>query len=247
MPVFFLAPDQITGNTVSITGPLLDHLRASLRVRTGERIWTADDRRRQRYLVEVTYADRRSLRGRVIERLTAPPPSTPRILLAQALLKGERMEWVIQKATELGVTGILPLITEQTIVRPKQGRSGSRRERWQRIALEAAQQSERWEVPPVEAPRPVMEFFLDPSPVALKLILRERSRAQSLRAVSLPSSPADTIALAVGPEGGWRDEELDRAQTGGFLPVALGDRILRAETAALAALSVIQSRLGELG
>lgn len=157
------------------------------------------------------------------------------------------MEWVIQKATELGVAVILPLVTEQTIVRPKKERAGSRRERWQRIALEAAQQSERWEVPTVEAPRSALEFFSDPGPATLKLVLQERSRAQSLRAVALPSSPAETIALAVGPEGGWRDEELNRAQASGFLPVVLGDRILRAETAALAAVSVLQSRLGELG
>jgi 16S rRNA (uracil1498-N3)-methyltransferase len=246
MPVFFIDSDQITADTVTITGSLLDHLRASLRVRTGERLWAGDEHR-CRYLIEVSHIDRRMLRGRVVERRRGPAPSAPRVLLAQALLKGERMEWVIQKATELGAATIVPLVTEHTIIRLRQERAASRRERWQRIALEAAQQSERWDVPSVEAPHPATEFFADAGPATLKVILRERGPAESLRTVGLPSSPDETIALAIGPEGGWRDEELARAQAGGFLSVTLGDRILRAETATVAALSVIQSRLGELG
>lgn len=245
MPVFFLSPDQIDGDTVAITGPLLHHLSSSRRIAVGERFWAADDRR-HRYLVEVTHVDRRSLRGRIIDRRTGSPSSKPRIVLAQALLKGERMDWVIQKATELGVAAIVPLVTEQTIVRPKQERAESRRGRWQRIALEAAQQSERWDVPTIEPPRSATKFFSDPGLATLKLILRERIGAQSLRTVSLPSDPDETIVLAVGPEGGWREDELDQALAGGFLPTTLGDRIFRAETAALAALSVVQSRLGNL-
>jgi 16S rRNA (uracil1498-N3)-methyltransferase len=246
MPVFFIATDQIHDATVTVTGPLLDHLRASLRVKTGERIWVGDELRR-RCLIEVTHVDRRILRGTVVEQRTGPAPTTPRILIGQAILKGERMDWAIQKSTELGVAAIVPLVSEHTVVRPKQGRVGSQQERWQRIALEAAQQSERWDVPSIGAPANALEFFAAPGPAALKLILSEREAGQSLGSIVLPSSPADTIALAVGPEGGWRDEELARADANGFLPVTLGARILRAETAALAAVSVLQARLGELG
>ena len=246
MPVFFITAEQIYNGTVTITGELLDHLRASLRVRPGERIWTGDDRRR-RYLIEVSQVDRRTLRGTIIEQRTGSPPSTPRLLLGQSLLKGERMDWTVQKLTELGAATIVPLVSEQTVVRPKQGRVTTQQERWQRIALEAAQQSERWNVPAVEAPRQASDFFASPGPAALKLILSERSTGQALNAIPLPSLPSDTIALAVGPEGGWREEELAAARAHDFIPVSLGTRILRAETAALAAVSVIQSRLGELG
>ena len=246
MPVFFITADQIQHETVTITGELLDHLRASLRVRTGERIWTGDERRR-RYLIEVTHVDRRALQGHVVEQRTGPAPATPRLLLGQALLKGERMDWTIQKATELGVAAIIPLVSSHTVVRPKHARADSQQERWQRIAIEAAQQSERWDVPAVGSPCGVSEFFAKPDPAVLKLILSERGSGLSLRSVSLPSAPAHTIALAIGPEGGWRDEELDQAGVNGFLAVTLGARILRAETAALAALSILQSRLGELG
>ena len=246
MPVFFITSDQIQHETVTITGELLDHLRASLRVRTGERIWTGDERRR-RYLIEVTHVNRRALQGHVVEQRTGPAPATPRLLLGHALLKGERMNWTIQKATELGVAAIIPLVSSHTVVRPKHARADSQQERWQRIAIEAAQQSERWDVPAVGSPCGVSEFFAKPDPAVLKLILSERGSGLSLRSVSLPSAPAHTIALAIGPEGGWRDEELDQAGVNGFLAVTLGTRILRAETAALAALSILQSRLGELG
>jgi len=246
MPVFFISADQIHEKTVTIAGPLLDHLRASLRVRTGERIWVGVERRR-RYLIEVTDVDRRTLHGNVIEQRTGPDPTTPRLLIGQAILKGERMDWAIQKVTELGVAAIIPLVSEQTVVRPKQARVNAQQERWQRIAIEAAQQSERWDVPTIGAPCTAMEFFSTPALATLKFILSERGTGQSLGSVPLPASPAQTIALAIGPEGGWRDEELTQADTNGFLPVTLGTRILRAETAALAAVSILQTRLGELG
>ncbi len=246
MPVFFITADQVRNGTVTITGELLEHLRASLRVRTGERIWTGDEHRR-RYCIEVTHVDRRALQGRVVEQRAGPAEAAPRLLLGQALLKGERMDWTIQKATELGAAAIIPLVSSHTVVRPKRARVDSQQERWQRIAIEAAQQSERWDVPAVGAPCGVSEFFVRPDPTALKLILSERGSGQSLPSVPLPSTPAHTIALAIGPEGGWRTDELDQACANGFLSVTLGTRILRAETSALAALSVLQSRLGELG
>lgn len=246
MPVFFITTEQIQNGTVTIAGELLNHLRASLRIRAGERIWAGDEHRR-RYLVEITHMDRRILRGNVVEQRAGSAPSTARILIGQAILKGERMDWAIQKTTELGASAIIPLVTEQTVVRPKQARINAQQERWQRIALEAAQQSERWDVPTVGTPCPAMKFFSTPDLAALKLILSERETGRSLRSVALPSSPEDAIALAIGPEGGWRDEELAQAGANNFLPVTMGTRILRGETAVLAALSVLQSRLGELG
>jgi 16S rRNA (uracil1498-N3)-methyltransferase len=246
MPVFFITADQISNRTVAITGELLGHLRTSLRVRIGERIWTGDEGRR-RYLVEVTHVDRRTLRGTILEQRTGPAPAVPRLLIGQSILKGERMDWAIQKSTELGVAVIAPLVSKQTVVRPTQGRVAAQQERWQRITLEAAQQSERWDVPTVLAPRRAEEFFAAPGPAALKVILSERGSGQPLTSIALPASPVDVIAIAIGPEGGWRNEELAGARAHNFLPVTLGRRILRAETATLTALSVIQSRLGELG
>ncbi|MGH7231118.1 MAG: 16S rRNA (uracil(1498)-N(3))-methyltransferase [Nitrospiraceae bacterium] len=246
MPVFFIPPDSIRHGTVTITGPLLEHLRGSLRVQTGEEVWLGNGRR-QRYRIRVTHIDRRELRGEILEERTARVPIVPSLALGQALLKGERMEWVIQKATELGVAAIVPLVSARVITRPKAERLTPQHERSQRIALEAAQQAERWDIPLVSRPEAASDFFASRSPSSLKLILVEREGEQGLPSVALPQSAEHHIVLAVGPEGGWEQDELQRAVEAGFTPVTLGPRILRAETAAVAGISILQSRLGELG
>ncbi|WP_447972629.1 RsmE family RNA methyltransferase [Nitrospira sp. Kam-Ns4a] len=246
MPVFFIQASQVQNGAVCVTGPLLNHLRASLRIRPGEELWLGDERRR-RYRVRVTSLGRQELTGQVLEERSGPPVTWPTLLLGQCLLKGERMEWVIQKATELGAAGLVPMISSRSVVRPQPDRVAGQRERWQRIALEAAQQSERWEVPEVAAPCEAREFFLRGSRATLALILSERGPGKPLSSIALPAGPAASLAVAVGPEGGWTGEELEAAVACGFVPATLGKRILRAETAVLAALSILQSRLGELG
>ncbi|MGH7165533.1 MAG: 16S rRNA (uracil(1498)-N(3))-methyltransferase [Nitrospiraceae bacterium] len=246
MPIFFITGDQVQNGQLTIAGPLLNHLRTSLRVRVGEEIWFGDDQRR-RYHVRVTRIDRRELTGRVLDTRTEPSPLHPSITVGQALLKGDRMDWVVQKTIELGVTSLVPLVSNRVIVRPRPGRLLSQQQRWQRIVLEAAQQSERWELPTIQAPCEVEAFFVGQSSSALRLILGERGQGESLATVRLPSGPENQVTLAVGPEGGWTAEELRLALDCGFTPVTLGTRILRSETATLAALAILQSRLGELG
>jgi 16S rRNA (uracil1498-N3)-methyltransferase len=246
MPVFFISDEQIRDGCVTVTGPLLTHLRDSLRIRAGDRI-TVADRHRRRYLIEIEQLDRARLVGRVTQEERAAPPHAPQLVAGVSLLKSDRMDWGIQKATELGVHRIVPLISARAVVRPRTERIDSRLERWRRIALDAAQQAERWDVPLVEAPREAPAFFTEQPGGARKLILQERGGGESLRTVALPSGPHSTIALAIGPEGGWTPEELARAADAMFAAVTLGERILRAETAAIAALALLQSRLGELG
>lgn len=246
MPVFFITDDQIQNGLATITGPLLDHLRDSLRVRVGETI-TVTDQHRHRYVIEVQHIDRKHIRGRVQQTQSSPLPRSPVLALGQALLKSDRMDWLIQKATELGVGRIVPLMTARTVIRPRQDRIASQQERWQRIALEAAQQAERWDVPVIQASCDATAFFESQASRGLNLILSERGTGCSLRSVELPSGFQSTVSLAIGPEGGWTGDELERASAAKFLPVTLGERILRAETAALAALTILQSRVGELG
>ena len=246
MPVFFITPDHVQDDTVRIDGPLLHHLRSSLRCRVGEEVWLVDDARR-RYRVQIVDINRRLLSGRILERQHMPSPSSPTLTIGQALLKGERMDWVIQKASELGAASLIPLVSRHAIARPRTDRLVPQQLRWQRIALEAAQQAERWEVPVVHTTCEATEFFARQPVHTVSLILSERGDGRSLTSVALPSDPAGRVAIAVGPEGGWTKEERGNALHCGFTPVTLGTRILRAETAALAALSILQSRLGELG
>jgi 16S rRNA (uracil1498-N3)-methyltransferase len=245
MPVFFIADPQITRGTLTITGPLLDHLRKSLRVTVGEKLWLSDDRRR-RYFIQVTTMTPRELQGHVLEEQEGPLRRHPSVILAQAILKGDRMDWVIQKATELGVASLVPIISERVIARPRIERLGPQQERWQRIAFEAAQQSERWEVPEVHAPTD-LPAWLRSARGTVKLILSERSDGGSLDRVRWPKDADSHILLLIGPEGGWSAAERQVAHASGFTSVSLGARILRAETAAVAALAIIQNRLGELG
>ncbi|ALA58891.1 16S rRNA (uracil(1498)-N(3))-methyltransferase [Nitrospira moscoviensis] len=244
MPVFFLPPEQLTTSTLSISGPLLDHFR-SLRIKVGEEIVVADGLG-SRHHVTVTALSGRVLQGRILSSERQPARAAPSVVLCQALLKGEKLDWVIQKATELGVDRIVPLVTRHSVVRPQPSRMEHQRSRWQRIALEAAQQSERWTVPTVDEPVDCTEVSAV-SASAMKLALVERSAKTSLAAVPLPVEADHTVLLLIGPEGGWDEEELRFMAAQGYNTVTLGSRILRAETAAIAALSILQSRLGNLG
>ena len=244
MPTFFVASEAIVPPTVRITGPLLQHLRASLRLQPGE-LLTVTDERGRRYRAEIAEVSIGTLIGRILDTTSAPPKTSPSIVLAQSLLKGEKMDWVIQKATELGVARIAPVLASHSVVRPRADRIEHQLARWQRIALEAAQQSERWSVPVIDEPATVPHLLSTSKTAAVKILLAERSDGASL--TNLPLHNDGDVWLLIGPEGGWEEAEFRHMREQGFVGVTLGPRILRAETAAIAALTILQSRLGELG
>ncbi|MCP9446804.1 MAG: 16S rRNA (uracil(1498)-N(3))-methyltransferase [Nitrospira sp.] len=246
MPVFFVSPDHITPTAIAISGDLLIHLRDSLRVAVGEIVCVSDGAG-HRYRTEITAITKHMMSGRIIEAQTQPPRRTPTLVIAQALLKGEKMDWVIQKATELGVRTIIPFQAARSIVQMRPDRLAGQLVRWRRIALEAAQQSEQWVIPAITQPRSLQEIFPVPEPTMVSLFLAERCDGAGLGDVPLPSDANATILLLIGPEGGWAKEETRIAEQAGCKPITLGSSILRAETAALAAISILQSRLGNLG
>ena len=183
---------------------------------------------------------------RVLEELPFSEPRRVDVVLAQALAKGEKMELVIQKATELGVSRIVPLATGHAVVKLDGERGASRAERWRKVAQEAARQCGRADVPRIDEPASWDELFallrseperrgilLDPAAKDLRLSAAVRGHAQLL--------------LAVGPEGGFSTVELERALREGLLAASLGSLVLRTETAGLAALSVALHVHGELG
>src|SRR5436309_13913181 len=218
MPVFFITSDQVQRGTATITGPLLHHVRTSLRTRIGDSLWVGDDRRR-RHLILVTQLDRHQLVGRVLEHHDGPIRRSPAVMIGQALLKSDRMDWVIQKATELGAASFVPLIGRHVVIRPKAARVATQQQRWQRIALEAAQQAERWEIPTVAATCEATAFFARQPPAIVNLILSERGHGQSLASITLPNTPVSTIVIASGPEGCWSREALEIALVHRITPV----------------------------
>ncbi len=245
MSTFFVDPGAITPPSIHITGDLLHHLRDSLRVRPGDSL-ALNDGCGTRYRVEVTRVTSQVIVSRIIDRLTEPAPKTSPIVLGQSLIKGDKMDWVIQKATELGVAAIAPIHSTHSVIKPNPERLEHQRSRWERIARDAAQQSERWTIPTIADPVDLAEICRQYASAPLKGILVERSNGPSLSAIPLPSGHQRPIVLLIGPEGGWAPEEQRLAQEQGFLLLALGPRILRAETAAIAALSILQSRLDEV-
>jgi 16S rRNA (uracil1498-N3)-methyltransferase len=242
MPVYFIHSKQITGPRVEITGELAHHLRDVLRYRVGDTLAVVDEHQR-RYRLSLDEIDRRRIVGRILHAEERRPSLFPELSLAQALLKKSPMEWVLQKATELGVARFLPTVTERTVVRPSEGRSTRQQDRWARIALEAAQQCGRPDVPEVAPTIDLPGLCESPPKADLRLALWEEERERSLRSVLRLHPPVHSVLILVGPEGGILSKKMELLRSAGFVPVSLGDRILRAETAALAALAVIQYEL----
>jgi 16S rRNA (uracil1498-N3)-methyltransferase len=245
MSTFFVDPRAVTPTTIRMTGDLLRHLRDSLRLHQGD-VLILNDGCGSRYRVEVTQVTSQAIDSRIIDRQTEPSQRTIPIVLGQALIKADKMDWVIQKSTELGVATIVPLHSAHSVIKPNPERLEHQRARWERIARDAAQQSERWTIPTLADPIDLAEICRQYASAPLKGILAERSSGPSLAAIQLPAGCQQPIVLLIGPEGGWAPEEQRLAQEQGFIPLTLGPRILRAETAAIAALSILQSRLDEM-
>jgi len=245
MPVLFVSPECIDQQTIVVTGDVLVHLRDSLRVTVGETLWL-NNGLAVRYRVEITDVSRRAVTARVLETIQEPPRQTPRLILGQSLLKGEKMDWVIQKATELGVSEIVPIESQHSVVQLRADRVDHQLARWQRIALEAAQQSEQWRIPTVATPQSLSALLTSLATGTLTLMLAERREGKSLQTVNLQQDATGFILVLIGPEGGWSQEEAQIAEQAGIQPITLGEHILRAETAAIATISILQSRLGTL-
>ncbi|MFO0707282.1 MAG: 16S rRNA (uracil(1498)-N(3))-methyltransferase [Nitrospira sp.] len=246
MPVFLLPPDAIASPLIIVPAHLVSHLRDSLRIEVGETLWFGDGQG-TRYRAAITDISKRSVSARILETIREPARHTPRVILGQSLLKGEKMDWVVQKATELGVDELVPIESRHSVVQLKADRVDHQLARWQRIAFEAAQQSEQWRVPTIALPQSLHQFLAGHTTCRTNLILAERRDGRSLQTVALPSSADDGVTIVIGPEGGWSQDELMHADQAGMNSITLGPMILRAETAAITALAIVQSRLGKLG
>ena len=246
MSTFFVNPGAITPPTIRISGDLLHHLRDSLRIHPGDSL-ALNDGCGSRYRVEVTHVTSQAIDSCIVDRQTEPASMTSPIVLGQALIKGDKMDWVIQKATELGVAAIVPIHSTHSVIKPNPERLEHQRSRWKRIVRDAAQQSERWTIPTIADPIDLTEICRQYTSALLKGMLVERSIGPSLATVPIPLDSQHPIILLVGPEGGWAPDEQRLAQEQNLLLLTLGPRILRAETAAIAALSILQSRLDEMG
>jgi 16S rRNA (uracil1498-N3)-methyltransferase len=242
---FFVQPDNILGDEVVLSGSDVSHIRTVLRLQEGSRIQVLDGLG-NRYFVQLTSVQSREVRGRVESKEVFQTESPLSIHMGMALLKGNKFDSVLRKSVELGVGHVSPLKTDRSIIRVAQTEAGKKTARWQKIAREAARQSGRSRLPEVApAIQTVAEFCQDNRTAELKLIFWEEEEACRLKDVSA-TKPPRSIAFLSGPEGGFSSEEIETARQNGFQSVTLGPRILRAETAPIVILSILQNRWGDL-
>ncbi|MCC6444015.1 MAG: 16S rRNA (uracil(1498)-N(3))-methyltransferase [Armatimonadetes bacterium] len=223
---------------LSLAGEQAHQITQVLRLKTGDSLCLFDGTGEE-FICRIEAGDRGKVAVRVSERLRPPVEAAIRLTLAQGLLKGEKNEWVIQKATELGVAAIRFLTTERTVADLPQGRTASRLARWRKVAVEAAEQSGRVAVPAVLAPAALSELWRQRADYDLALMPWEREEGNALTRSLARFPEARRILCVIGPEGGFSEAEISEGRRAGAEIVTLGPRVLRAETAALAATALI--------
>jgi 16S rRNA (uracil1498-N3)-methyltransferase len=229
----FVPESPAADGTVRIPRDQVRHLR-TLRLRKGDRFRVFDDTGREHEVV-LERVTPRDAQARVLATSGASHESPLELVLVPALVKQDKMDWIVEKTTELGVVRIAPVITRFAVAR------GEHVERWRRVALAAAKQCGRTRIPTVDVPRPFDVAVQDDWP-GLRLLAWEDERAVRLRDV--PDAPR-AVTMLVGPEGGFDAAEVEAARASGFVTVTLGRRVLRAETAAVVATALCQHRWGD--
>jgi 16S rRNA (uracil1498-N3)-methyltransferase len=215
------------------------HIARALRMRVGDALLLFDGRGGE-YPATISAIDKKrvqAITGAHVQREVESPLA---IHLGIAISRGERMDWVVQKATELGVASVRPLLSERTEVKLKGERQQKKLAHWQYIAISACEQSGRNRVPDV-LPLIALDAWLPDIEADRKLVLHHRAMGQQ----AARNTPA-SVALLIGPEGGLSDAEIGRAEQAGFASLRLGPRVLRTETAPLAAIAILQSRWGDM-
>jgi 16S rRNA (uracil1498-N3)-methyltransferase len=242
---FFVSTSDIEGDRVQLSREQAHQVHQVLRLKPGDTVVVLDGQGME-YQVRLTAVGKAEAAGQVMAGRKATGEPRAELTLFQSLLVREKFEWVLQKGTELGVAEFVPVLTSRGLVRTKEIYEG-KLDRWSRIVTEAAEQSHRGRVPKIEPIIPFADIFsrfvgFD------RFLIAAPSQAATLHEVLQGIGRQDpSIALLIGPEGGFTDEEVALASGKGAIPVGLGPRILRTETAAVVASALILYELGEMG
>lgn len=246
MRSFFLGDNTVTDDTVTVTGELYRHMARVLRLKEGSEVQLTDDAGR-RFCGLIEEVGAKSLTVRVSRVEAAPEQEErPRITLYQGLPKGEKLDLILQKCTELGIAEMVTFDAARSVAKLSGEKSAAKLGRFQKIVQEAARQSGRSSVPAVSIGGS-LKSVLQHARHAVKLLLWEGEQTARLRETLERHQSPETVAIVVGPEGGLSPEEVEQAVAAGFLPVSLGRRILRTETAGLAMVSILQFHWGDMG
>ena len=244
MKRFFVEQLHDGENTVCITGKELHYLKNVLRLKKGDHIVVFDGRGRE-FLGSIENVSKGEACITIEKKIEVSRESPFEIILGQGIVKAEKMDLIIQKATELGVSRIIPFVTSRVVSKLTGQQVTKKNQRWQNIALEAAKQCRRSIIPKVGELKTFGEVLKGWDKYT-KIIPWEGEKENNLKAMLRPDKSSGCIAL-IGPEGGFSDSEVVEAQQAGFSPVTLGPRILRTETAAISIVAIIQYELGDMG
>lgn len=248
---FFVDPGTIREGTAEIRGPIAHQMARVLRLRPGDDLELLDNSGAI-FVARISDISREVVSAQVVEQRWPGTEPPVRLDLYQALLKGQKMEWVLQKGTEIGVTRFVPVLSERCVSRPTAAEMTSRLERWRAIVREAAEQSGRTRLPEVALLESFDQAVASAAAAGLAVMAWEQedqaSLAQLLReAGQSESGDVPCVSVLVGPEGGFSRSEAALARVAGLRTVALGPRILRAETAAIVAATAVLWETGGLG
>lgn len=239
LPRVYEPQPLILGAELSLNESAVQHLGRALRMRPGDQVLLFDGAGNE-HQAELLVLGKREVRVRVGPALGRSLESSLTIELGQVMSRGERMDYAVQKATELGVSRIVPLFSERCEVKLSNERQDKRIQHWQQVAISACEQSGRSRVPEIMPPQP-LSSWLTQCQTELKLVLHPDANMP----LSERAAPV-SIGLLIGSEGGLSDQEIDQAHAAGFESLQLGPRVLRTETAPVAALAVLQYLWGDL-
>lgn len=251
MQRYFIAKEQFGENSVHIGGDDARHIQQVMRFKIGDR-FICSDGVSEEALVEITRLQPGQVTAAIIERLAMNNEPAVSVWIGQSLPKGDKMETVIQRCTEIGATRFYPFTSARTIVKYDGKKEGRRLLRWGKIAKEAAEQAQRNRIPHISEPLTWSQMLQWVGKADLAFICYEQAKADdgahSLKHwLQQQAEPAQSVLLLIGPEGGFSEEEVAEAVAAGCHIISLGRRILRTETAAIAALSCILYEYGEMG
>lgn len=242
MTRFFVPPEELDGEAITLTGENAAHAMV-LRLKSGEQVLVCDGDGRQ-CLCAVRKAPPGTVELEVLERGSSDTEAAVSVSVYMAFSKADKLEHVIQKATELGATEIVAFPSARCVSRPDEKSLKKKLERWRKIAASAAQQSGRGRIPEVIALSSYAAALERGAQAELPILFYENERATTLR-MALEEGPFTSVSLLTGPEGGWEESEVAQALGAGFRVCTLGKRILRCETAPLCALSAVMYAAGE--
>jgi len=241
------------GSLVELTRDTAAHLVKVLRARSGDELVLFNgDGREYGGTIEAVRGSRVSASIGAARSLDRESPF--RLTLVQCVPRGDRMDFIVQKATELGVARIVPVLSQRSVVRLDAGQAASKQAHWHAVAVSACEQCGRNRLPTVEAPQPLLSYLgaLEPPDISgelLRLVLEPERAGQAsppAQTIDFADSAASGAQIAIGPEGGFAPEELEAFDLSAFGRLGLGPRVLRTETAAIAAIAVLQARFGDM-